>query len=653
MSSNTGGSENSNETSYTFDLPCSICRRRKVRCSKTLPCDNCERAGVSCSYDDAKRSSRRPPRHAELSTRLARVETLVRSTSQQLKQSNPTTNCENEPMDEVLEPDPTMESLVKRLDRKYKSQLAAPDPNTKRGKLAYEEGSSRSIQTRFWAGMYEEIPNLKYLLEEEPPSAFDVLFPETISPPLCYQFSLSQANSDLLVRSFVQNVDPFLRILHKPRLLLELNHLRRGILRDGNQLESQLQVIHALGAIPMTEDECIIHFGVEKSALMSNLRNAAERGLSRLNITSTHKIRNLQTLLLYITLLFWTGSIAQASGLLGLAVRFAQRVGIHKDAERFKLSPWRVEMRRRMWHHIILLDTWCIEHEGAESMISAGSSDTSLPQNSNDSSWDACEFALEGPTPSTRYTDMTGALVQFELALVSKTILEDSLNSNETEASLQFQKELVAQARDRIEATYLHGLNTTQPSQKIIHDLTALAFERFFFAIHQPLFKHGHGGELVTPGLQSELLDRAVAYCETVQRLQEEYAPHHLDWILVRAFSWDSVAIMLTTLMKEHAHGSTTQGQRARARIERLFQHRLSIDYLAGNGNLWKPLLQLWEGLLALENGGLGRQDADVLVDFNEWPVDSVSLGFDIDAAFPLDVTMEPGGADIALHSSE
>ncbi|KAF2805983.1 uncharacterized protein BDZ99DRAFT_479992 [Mytilinidion resinicola] len=666
MDSNAVELQNSYEISTTFELPCTICRRRKVRCSKTLPCNNCERAGAPCSYDDAKRTSRRPPRHAELSTRLARVESLVRSTSQHTKQSNSTTASERGSMDAALESDPTMESLVKRLEHKHRSQLTTPDPNSKRGKLAYVEGSSRSIQTRFWAGLYEEVPsirglnpavykilNLKYLLEEEQPSALNFLFPETIPTSLYEQTPISQVHSDLLVRSFIQNVDPFLRILHKPRLLLELNYVRRGILRDGDDFECQLHVIYALGTIPMTDDECIFQFGVEKSILMSNLKAAAERALSRLNITSSHKIRSLQTLLLYITLLFWTGNITQASGLLGLAVRFAQRVGIHKDGERFKLSPWRVEMRRRMWHHILLIDTWCMEHEGAESMILAESSDNTLPQNSNDASWDACEFALEGPTPSTQFTDMTGVLVQFELALVSRTILEGSLASGEIEASFQFQKELVSQARERLDAVYLRDLDVRQPSQKIIKDLTTLAYERLFFAIHQPLFKHGQGGELGTPELRSELFDRAIAYCETVQRLQDEYAPHHLDWIFVRAFFWDSVAIMLTTLTREHAHGSTAQGQRAYRRIERLFQYRQSIDYLAGNGNLWKPLLQLWEGLQALENDGSERHDVDVLGDLNGWPVDSVNLDFDIDSAFPFDVPMGSGGADLAMHSLE
>jgi Fungal specific transcription factor domain len=196
--------------------------------------------------------------------------------------------------------------------------------------------------------------------------------------------------------------------------------------------------------------------------------------------------------------------MAQASGLLGLAIRFAQRLGVHRDGHLHKLSPWRVEMRRRMWHHILLMDTWCVENEGAESMLFPTSYDTALPQCSNDANWDACEFAVEGPSPSIEFTDMTGALVQYEIASAMRTLLNHTVIYSEIETSLRYQQDLVWQAGKRIDTIYLDNLDTTQPSQKIIKDLKFLAFERMFLLIHQSLFKHGRGGESATPGLQSE-----------------------------------------------------------------------------------------------------------------------------------------------------
>jgi len=133
------------------------------------------------------------------------------------------------------------------------------------------------------------------------------------------------------------------------------------------------------------------------------------------------------------------------------------------------------------------------------------------------------------------------------------------------------------------------------------------------------------------------LFDRAISYCETVQQFREEYSPYHLDWILVRSFSWDSVAIMLTSVMRNHALDYTERGQRARSRIHLLFQNRHTIDYLVGNGNLWIPLQRLWEELKDLEDSGLGSSivQGQAMEINNEWPLD-------FDVSFPFLVNQMP-----------
>lgn len=72
-------------------IPCNICRKRKVRCNKELPCSNCQRLGFECSYDDPSRGLKRvisgggsTRDTAELSGRMARLESLVRKFSKSL-----------------------------------------------------------------------------------------------------------------------------------------------------------------------------------------------------------------------------------------------------------------------------------------------------------------------------------------------------------------------------------------------------------------------------------------------------------------------------------------------------------------------------------------------------------------------------------------
>jgi hypothetical protein len=158
-----------------------------------------------------------------------------------------------------------------------------------------------SISRNFVAlSEWSKIQDLKYLLGEPASTASDFLFLEPSFSASYHPELLSQPQSDFLVHSYVLHVDPFIRLSHKPRLLLDLNHFRRGILLDGQDCECELFVIYALGIIPLTADECMLQMGAEKPTLMRTFKDAASRGLVRLNVASSHKIRNLRTFLLYI-----------------------------------------------------------------------------------------------------------------------------------------------------------------------------------------------------------------------------------------------------------------------------------------------------------------------------------------------------------------
>lgn len=145
-----------------------------------------------------------------------------------------------------------------------------------------------------------------------------------------------------------------------------------------------------------------------------------------------------------------------------------------------------------------------MEHDGADSMISNISFDTALPQSTSDTNWDACEFAVEGPPVSLAFTDMTNALVQYETCPTTKAVLEFNLLPGEGEAYLQHQHSLITKAKIKLEENYLGKLDSRKLPQKIVLELNALAFERLYLAIHQPLFKHANGGELATPELRAE-----------------------------------------------------------------------------------------------------------------------------------------------------
>lgn len=71
--------------------------------------------------------------------------------------------------------------------------------------------------------------------------------------------------------------------------------------------------------------------------------------------------------------------------LVGIAVRIAQRMGLNIDGTTYGLPPFQVEMRRRVWWQIMLLDIRVSELSGAGHSVLGHSWETKLPLNVNDS----------------------------------------------------------------------------------------------------------------------------------------------------------------------------------------------------------------------------------------------------------------------------
>jgi hypothetical protein len=98
---------------------------------------------------------------------------------------------------------------------------------------------------------------------------------------------------------------------------------------------------------------------------------------------------------------------------MGSAMRMAQSQGLHRDGTQFGLSPFEVEMRRRLWWYVVTLDARLTEIIGGESSLPS-SIDARLPSNLNDS--DLAPDMPSLPKPRTGATEMTFCLARYEIA---------------------------------------------------------------------------------------------------------------------------------------------------------------------------------------------------------------------------------------------
>lgn len=100
--------------------------------------------------------------------------------------------------------------------------------------------------------------------------------------------------------------------------------------------------------------------------------------------------------------------------LTGSAVRIAQRLGLHRDGSRYKMSPFDAEMRRRTWWQIVFLDGNASKLAGAGFPAWLAKFDTKIPLNISDS--DLSPAMTEPPTEKAGATEMLFCCLRFEVA---------------------------------------------------------------------------------------------------------------------------------------------------------------------------------------------------------------------------------------------
>ena len=180
----------------------------------------------------------------------------------------------------------------------------------------------------------------------------------------------------------------------------------------------------------------------------------------------------------------------QASALIGPAASIARRLALHKDKDCSNLSLWQVEMRRRAWHFLRILDTRALESTGTESETFQPAYNQTLPKNLPDSAWKIYQTWPKAVQAEHGFTELTYSIVQSELAVILHTLLEPQhpLFMDMT-SYVEFRESHIQHEKDRITRTYLRGLDLTDPIQSLVFMTTELFFSKAFLILHQALLR--------------------------------------------------------------------------------------------------------------------------------------------------------------------
>lgn len=155
--------------------------------------------------------------------------------------------------------------------------------------------------------------------------------------------------------------------------------------------------------------------------------------------------------------------------LIGIAVRIGQRVGLSTDGTSYGLPPFEVEMRRRLWWQIVMIDTRIAEMSGAGPSVLTYSWSTKLPSNINDS--DLFPDMKEMPSERSDITEALFLRLKCEVAQFTKVIRagRESISQNDV---------LISEFERRITQGYLTRCDPSIPLHFLSITVTRAAFSK-------------------------------------------------------------------------------------------------------------------------------------------------------------------------------
>lgn len=400
------------------------------------------------------------------------------------------------------------------------------------------------------------------------------------------------AHSQVLYKLFEENVAPVLMIFHKPCLLKMIFKAAGNIDNLDPPSEAVVFAVYFAAINSMDPKRCPELLSQDHSFLLERYRFATQQALARAGLLQLRNQMVLQAAVLFLTCLrrpedahfVWTMTAA--------VLRAAQGIGLHRDGTNFGLSPFEVEMRRRLWWSIYLLDSQSSELQAIDKQITEDSYDTRMPLNINDS--DLSPDMTQLPEPRSSFTEMTFCLVRIEMiVLYSRSALSavgdrnysNSRGGNQ-DGSLVLEERLrqLGQIINRLREQYLKFCDTSVPVQWVTATIIRLALARSWLVAHFSRDVNAEGMPAIeTPAddpSRDQLFAAATEVVEFALLLETDPRTMNWSWFFRGYPQWHAVMFVLSELLIRSRAADT---DRAWAMVNRAVARWMERDARKGS----------------------------------------------------------------------
>ncbi|ESZ93647.1 hypothetical protein SBOR_5952 [Sclerotinia borealis F-4128] len=620
---------------------CVTCRRRKVKCDKKVPCSNCTKAQTQCVFPAPGRAPRRPraggklvsDREAELLKRLRRLEGVVEELSGQVEgeSSKPSPSSDHSsPRNRDIESssDTTGKASKVRSNGMDEEQgtkkewvarsfnMGCAPPKTAFtmdegiGRLVLDSGKSQYVSNPFWAELSQEIAELRAMFDEDEEDSdgdSPIPPPSSTTQPDHQSFVMGYSSADVNMKAlhplpsqipfywstFLENVMPLVKLLHVPTMNKVIKEVQHNLDTISKSTEALMFSIYFATITSMSNEEVATNFGVEKDTLVKKYRFGTEQALARASFLNSNEIVTVQAFVLFLICVRRHDDTRFVWSLTGLVMRIGQSLGLHRDGEKFGLSPYDTEMRRRLWWQICVLDVRASEDHGSDPSIFDHTFDTKFPLSINDADLDP--DAKEPPQPREGVSEMTFVLIRFEICALSKRLQYTPPGrgpcpmGNPIRLTLEEKEELIKDCAARLEEKYLKYCENAGPLYWVAGTVARLIFAKMSLIIYHPLIQPGRP-QCLSPDTKDRLLTASIEIIEYSRILETEATTKKWGWLFRTYVQWHAIAFILGELSIRR---NSPIVERAWQAIDIAFDDWSDAVGSSKRGMFWQPMRKL------------------------------------------------------------
>ncbi|CAH0046953.1 unnamed protein product [Clonostachys solani] len=457
----------------------------------------------------------------------------------------------------------------------HQTATGDPTPSTEEkvfgdfGKLYIDKTGCIYVGNEFWALLNHQIKNVREVLDNESIQG-TMYLDHTSRTPF---FSGMQTGGSDTVRQplpsqvpylwqvYVDNVDPFIKILHVPSMgrIIKQTKGKFDSLSEG--LRALMYVISLAAITSLDEIEVQENFDESKESMAAWLLSNTERALSDAGVLETTDIHVIQAFFIYLEMAGQYYGSRSIWTMTGVLIRTSMSLGLHRDGSNFaNVSHFDTEMRRRLWWHICFLDHRVGECDVPQLALGPKMFDTREPCNINDE--DISPDMAGAPVPREGFTEMSYALALCDLwrlgrkihgvvpLLISPGEKRDKLQTDALEATEKLRRQIIQQT-----------FRTSKPETDLLafmkYRVNALVDQMVLIIRHVHLFQLSNLAE--AEPFRQHSFEVSIKCIEDFNKWRLDPSTCQWSWHLFNHNYWHAVCIVFAQLRLEKAWTSTSE----------------------------------------------------------------------------------------------